>query len=428
MRKVLDPKTEIERQDQKGDTPLHTALWADAPNQIIIELLLGYGADINKPNLFGLTPFHLLFWIASSKAVSEGSYISYLITSFLANGADVNSLTTGDNSPWGLFLRDFARLEPSVPGITTYLRIMEQFLMKGVDPNRKMLSGESLLEHLMSSSTLLNLEPDLYLNIIKILCKISNAEEMKSGKYYPLHKVLCWIQIDFRYIVMFSEILEVLLARGLDANQRNQKGLSPLAVLFNYETDDAVSVLRISRILLDAGANPLQYNLDGELNIYTGIRRHSEAIPELAILLLRAVASQTYDIPFFPNSDERPLPMRCEETHRWWQRTKLFLRSKFWHYAKDNITDSHDILPTDVKGVIIKAALEMVGRACVNYHKSQFDECKRVGRQKEMIFHGDYIIGMLADFRTLNLFKTETWLDLTFEIGSEMVEHVDFIK
>ena len=339
-------------------------------------------------------------------------------------GANMNGSTSWGESPFQLFLQAYERLESYNSAVGSMTYSLEQFLVKGANPNTLMPCGKPLLEYILTHrfnclehGVFPQRVQESYLHIVKILCETSDVDAMKSGKYYPLHTVLVWDTIRiYRYVKIFQEILQLLLSRGLDINQRNSLDLSPLGVLFCYTLDSNLA-LELTSILLDAGADPLEYLGNGEFVIYSALRKHSRAQPELTELMLMAKTNCALELPLAGFAlDSNSLT--------WWHRTQVFLRSKLWHSAKDHILDPANILPKDVGPIIIKISLEAIGRACVTYYHSQYNQSKDLEDYELMISHGDYLLGMFKDFRSLKLFSTETWYDVLIDISSDMMKHM----
>ena len=80
----------LEKRDQFGRTPLHSAAWF-SNRPAVIRALLDLGADLEAKDPAGNTPLHLAAWLNDTPAV---------IQALLEAGADRDARDRFDRTPW----------------------------------------------------------------------------------------------------------------------------------------------------------------------------------------------------------------------------------------------------------------------------------------------------------------------------------------
>lgn len=88
-------KVDVDAMDDDSRTPLHAALGKDLHAFDMVELLIGYGADVNREDKYGYTPLHVA-------ALNE---MSQCVETLLFHGADVTTKTKGGASALNIVVR-----------------------------------------------------------------------------------------------------------------------------------------------------------------------------------------------------------------------------------------------------------------------------------------------------------------------------------
>ncbi|KAM0431451.1 hypothetical protein ACHAPT_005428 [Fusarium lateritium] len=245
-------------QDNKGDTPLHLALsassYADMSlGYLIINVLLESGADVNRRNKAKVTPFLKLLDRSYSYEALKA------IKSFLEAGASIHETLPDGRMPLRIFL---SRAAETVFKDKKF--ILRCFLAKGASVLTPMPSGETLI------SAYCNQKPDPWdhwdhwskddANLGKELFRrITPDEVSKVG-----NSLLCeLVDSHSERDEDFGELIATLLRHGANPNHQNDKGQTPLLLLFQQPKCKPPVIASASAPLLKHGANPWQRDFSG---------------------------------------------------------------------------------------------------------------------------------------------------------------------
>ncbi len=233
---IFDEPGILDARDEKGMTPLHSAMFI-GPEELV-QFLLDRGSDPNAQNNEGETPLH-------TAALFDRPGKAQLL---LARGADPTIRNVDGLKP--LFLTVFHAARET----------MEALLDAGADPLECLYGGQTMTE-LLSCLILANEQEDDRAAMLKRLRSVT-GEVPESA---TIEDIMDLIQssADVKTLtrlgrpLIFSLIgvaenrpLELLLERGADPNARDGEGDTALFDAVRLDKTEAV------RLLLDHGADP----------------------------------------------------------------------------------------------------------------------------------------------------------------------------
>ena len=200
VKKYLDNGGNVNLQDEPGMTPLHHAVNSDwkGKNFEMVKLLIDRGANVNAIDDTHHTPLH---W-ASNKETAE-----LLIDA----GANVNAKTkrTGETL---LFSAAHGAAQGASKSYRTYLDLTKMLIAKGANVNVKLKSGSMINDN----------EP----------------YRDKSGDTV-LHQVVRSYSEKHA-----SEVSELLITNGVQINERNIRGHTPLDEALSNQRSKTADLLR----------------------------------------------------------------------------------------------------------------------------------------------------------------------------------------
>ncbi|KAK4085024.1 uncharacterized protein Triagg1_14 [Trichoderma aggressivum f. europaeum] len=306
--------------DNMGNTPLHALMQQPKLTAELVKAVLAGGVDPNARNHDGVTA--ILIWNKSSGDRTD------ILDILLEAGADINAVDTHGNNPIFRSLPLFLFMNEKDPH-----KDIKYFIDRGVSPFQRNFRGETALHYAM---------------------KCPNAYESRSGADNPMTRLefLLSVNLDVKAVdyngnnllhtlamlgVNHSsyhgppllELWEKLLGMGLDLEQKNHAGRTPLHFLcaahdrwlhmppgktmpidlvisrtnnINGPDNDGITPLHIAvccqglyaKKLIDAGANPLVYTHERLTPLHLAARcRDSNNVG----LLLDALRKQQQDLP-----------------------------------------------------------------------------------------------------------------------------------
>jgi ankyrin repeat protein len=261
---ALGVNINVNQQDPQGSTPLHGAIFMNAPE--IIKILLDAGADVNVANNVGSTPLSL--------ALSQRLY--ELMHELVRRGANVNQQDAKGNT---LLMGPYGSREA-----------VKILLDVGADVSITNNSGENPL-----TQALLRNDHE----IIKELC---DAKVNFNSRFSDGNTALIWAVKKGNQI-----IIERLLKLGADVNQADNKGWTPL--MCAAQGGNAA----IIKILLEAGADPK----DGDTPLSIAVSRSEkqlakELIGQGADVNLKYVNGKTLLTQAIANKDKEMVELLLE--------------------------------------------------------------------------------------------------------------------
>ena len=265
---LLKHKAYVNYQDSEGKTPLHILLEVnmctlkddDGPNRV--RLLLEYGAEVNRRDIYNQTAFLL----AMDRKLFRIARI------LLEHGADANVKVSYCKAPLNMLLN--IRVEFTDEG--DCLDLARLLLKNGAEVNSRYENNETplhrairldrlklagiLLEHGAyvnvgdnNGMTPLHILPEGYLKdgddiLVLALSLLKHGAEVNSrdeNNNTPLHLAIQWDRFKLAWI---------LLEQGADANAENNNGMNPLYILSIDQIKDEDDVLYLTLLLLKHGA------------------------------------------------------------------------------------------------------------------------------------------------------------------------------
>src|SRR5215469_16329825 len=280
----------VSSQDDKGDTPLHLALsnrnayshydWS------IVDTLVRAGSDVNLANNAGVTPFHKILDLEYD---SNCEYIYKYLTMFLDSGASVAQSAPNHRLPFRTLLTRsggtwWVTGSPTdgseTPNENT---VFKYFLRKGADPATQLTSGEFLWENFFRSHFLQwKMDPE----VAELLCRNANPGQATANGNSILHELsLKCRTTESQDTTRVLDLMAILLKNGADPNQRNQKGETPLLLIFIEEENSEKLVMKAMSILLGCGADPMLRDISNNCPLYQAVRFLNKAVRFLPIAL-----------------------------------------------------------------------------------------------------------------------------------------------
>ena len=178
---------EVNAKDEKGNTPLHYAVFGDAQD---VELLIARGADVNAKGRNGWTPLHNA---ARKNVRREAAEL------LIARGADVNAKDEGGETP--LHHAAYANAREAA----------DLLIARGADVNAK---------NKIDSTPLHNAARKNAREVAELLiARGADVNAKDTSDWTPLHNAA---------FANTREVAELLIARGADVNAKNKIDSTPL--------------------------------------------------------------------------------------------------------------------------------------------------------------------------------------------------------
>ncbi|KKP07372.1 hypothetical protein THAR02_00569 [Trichoderma harzianum] len=307
--------------DYKGNTPLHALMQIPKPTPEIVKALLAGGVDPNARNHDGMTA--LLLWNQSSESRRD------ILDILLEAGADINTVDKDGNNLIFRSLSIFLFMNADDPH-----KDIKYLIERGVSPFQRNFRGETALHHAMKCPRAYESRHMASNPMTRVDFLISLNLDVKAVDYNGnnlLHTVaMSDANHSSYYGPQLLDLWEKLLALGLDLEQKNHAGRTPLHFLCAYSNrwlrmppgetmpidlvisrtknvnvpdDDGIAPLHLAvstcgevyaKKLIEAGANPLVSTHEGLTPLHLAARgRDSNNVG----LLLDALRKRQQDLP-----------------------------------------------------------------------------------------------------------------------------------
>ncbi|MCJ1315255.1 hypothetical protein MMC15_000571 [Xylographa vitiligo] len=394
--------------DDKGNTVLHASLaaFSGASNSVVfirtIEKLVRAGYDVNKRNIAGETPFHMLLGANSSTS----KVIHQMLILFLENQADVSLPDPSKKMPFQVFLDEWG---PYRYRKNYMMDVTQLFLRYGADPNTA-FKGAPLLHKVIESLT----SRDIDLKFAKGLCEIADVNALADNGNSPLHVIAtnCWRQ-------GYSDLASILLRCGAYPNQINKSGDSPLILLSKRASTEVTITVMVS--FIKAGANPMQRDRQGDLPVYHAFRVDKRSCPDTWNAKIKVLAD-SYSAGDMPVERSTMYP----NDHSWWIEYRRLRRKEIWSGGEDLrwLAESANYLPEDIgeraaRIFLIEAVHEMLEKVKQEFLMDKLlvglGTIRGLGTLRGWDFQ-DTIVDVLRECLRLKLDIDQSWYHLTLEL------------
>ncbi|KAF5655292.1 ankyrin protein [Fusarium sp. NRRL 25303] len=207
---LLKRKADVEAQDNRGKTPLHLTAQKEG-SEAIIKALLSYGADIEARDDNDRTPLHLA-------AQKEGSQA--IIEALLSYRADIEARDDNGRTPLVL-----AVIKASINEIGFLIR-------QGADLTAQEKDGETCLHAAMRRYI-----PSL--DIVRLLLENGAKADARTERGQTcLHTLAHQGEIT----TYTSDIIQLITSRGIDINDNDNHGNTPLHLVTQHWSLEALSI------------------------------------------------------------------------------------------------------------------------------------------------------------------------------------------
>ena len=221
LKNGLDPNIRLEP---------HNTLLHITRDEVIAQLLIKFGADVNAKNDKGETAlFH-----------ASPEFAKILIE----NGADVNAKNNKGETILDVVLE------------TNHMHTIQWLIEKGADINAKNNKGETILDVALETNNMHTIQ--------WLIEKGADINKKDSNGNSILHHL---VQKRFFDIDIFN----LFLKKGLDINAQNNEGNTPLHTVIQKA---GVRNQHVVKFLLESGANPNIQNKLGETPLHLAARIH----------------------------------------------------------------------------------------------------------------------------------------------------------
>lgn len=394
-------------QDTDGNTPLHLACMKSLPKYTLsqtVETLLNHGAGVNIPNLAGVTPFHIFITHSSITLISWD--FEDRLCSFLQHGADLRLPTRTGETPFQLYLEKTWSTLTWTPFAFFHI---SHFLRYGADPNTLVKQGEKLLYEVLNIRLY---HPCFhYYQVLMTLCKTADLHTPSSNGDLPLHAVIRNCIWDVEHCV---ELTKALLQRGIDPNQMNGKGETPLAILFDkhYLIENIKMILEP---LLRHDLDPMQFlSSSGSLPIYVAHKqwKNDTEVRSLLRVLVDAYVAR-------PESLDQDRSNEQEQNLLWWRRYRRYIQMQMWSDEASNLLESAaSTMPASVRDDLPTILLTFAAENILESSKKALLKSKEnAGLNSNLVrFRSDQIVLTLRDCRKLGLDISNSWYEFLLEL------------
>ena len=385
--------------DINGDTALHIALSLypkrRSTGNRIVEKLLSLGADVNKPNLAGKTPFHIAIQLSSSV------YRDLYLDLFFQHEPDVLLPERHGNLPFQTFLDTVWDLYSYPLGF--WLDLIMAFLQ--ADPNTVVNQKERLLYMMIYREAWFGYSHEYY-NVLVRLCETTDTDAPSSKGGLPLHEAVSNLYLSGTSTL---KILRTLFRRHADANRLNEKGECALRILLARKLK-VEYIKPILNILLENNADPMLIDSSGKLPIYVACRNfENNDQKDLIKILVKAYVERQ-------ESDDQEI----QSPHKlaWWLRYKRFCLGTDWSNEAAELLEAAWNMPEDVAKSLPRLVLAFAAEDFLEAAKEYFlllrDSFGLNYVRTQTKCH--YIVRILRDCRTLGLEVDESWYHFLLEL------------
>ena len=290
---------DISRSDDTGNSPLHLAIennqWRAIP------ILKKAGCNIDSADSEGIVPLAKL--LAKNKLLKAEQFIkagaSLNFTDKDGDPALISYLKTNNKPLFSFLLSHGANPNitdtNNVPALACAFQLgnincFNELIQAGANPERVSLQGESLIIALLENSTfdisseqktllissLINAGVDVETSSVKsghtplqIAIQQKDIQLLKHLLKYTSDTTPClWMALNTQQY----DAAKILLKHGANANQQNEKGITPIIAMTDLNRADMITAL------LDHGANAEQTTAHGQRLIFYSIaKKNTEA-------------------------------------------------------------------------------------------------------------------------------------------------------
>jgi len=141
--------------------------------------------------------------------------------------------------------------------------------------------------------------------------------------------------------------MAILLKNGADPNQRNQKGETPLLLIFIEEENSEKLVMKAMSILLGCGADPMLRDISNNCPLYQAVRFPPIALKHMLQADLQLGEATRLSRERISDTNERTF----------WKNWELALRTEDWGQAKALLLDRRGSLRANIDKQIRQNAL-----------------------------------------------------------------------
>ncbi|KAF5013093.1 hypothetical protein FDECE_920 [Fusarium decemcellulare] len=404
---LLEQGADPSVQDDRGDTPLHLAISAATGTgeasrfqTSLIDPFLKHGADVNKANNTGFTPFLKLLDQSYSRAG-----LLPLINLFLQAGGSIFYDLPYARTPLQIFL---AHSETLGLRSQSYDRpkyesdILRSFLTRGASiltptptPSREPLIIEYFKNHYFKG--------DVNGELGEELCGFIPSDQAKEISNLVLREILARLKNSSS--LPSKGLIEILLQKGVDPNLENEKQENLLILLFWTRKTRLLALHEVLIVLVAHGADPWRLDSSGKCALFEAAKR---CLREEYALLRTMLES---DLRLQDSSASTRDAIGGTARRECWQGWEQAVRAVDWPQAKQHILRHQKALPPTVINCLIECSFSVLGKKHVHLARERFR-----GEHGEVELRRRYVAGILQDCRERGAFFDESCMDYLLEL------------
>ena len=240
------------------------------------------------------------------------------------------------------------------------------------------------------------------LELAKLLCQSVSPGQVSDNGNSVLHELSLKCRKGYQKTTSVEDLMEIMLRKGADPNQRNRNGETPLLLMFTEKRNKVQVVMKAMSTLLSHGADPMLCDLSGKCPFYEAARKlPTEGLTTLLKADLNCRETARLSRERFNETNER----------LWWADWELALKKESWTEAKSLLCSSRGSLPADIDKTIRLIAFTILAEKHLEMAKNMFQTETTIVEKRR-----SYVAAIPRDCRAQNVQLDLAYFDYLLEL------------